>query len=224
MYNPHQVTREFEKSLCQYTGAPFAVAVNSCTVALFLACAWNKKTHPIPKDRDAHNWIEIPNKTYVSVPMVIKHAGFNVLFRDELWSGDYQLIPYAIFDSARRFTGGMFQTLLSYEDFILGYPEKDAAIFSCVSFHSSKILGDSQGGAILHNDPEADVWFRKARFDGRTEGVPPKHDHIDMLGWHCSLSPDVATRLLWKMQSIPEHNEDLPNDEYSDLSLMEIFR
>ena len=31
MSNPHAVTKEFEKQLCLYTGAPFAVAVNSCT-------------------------------------------------------------------------------------------------------------------------------------------------------------------------------------------------
>jgi len=38
--DPHAVTREFEAALCQYTGAPFAVAVTSCTMALLLAVRW----------------------------------------------------------------------------------------------------------------------------------------------------------------------------------------
>lgn len=96
--------------------------------------------------------------------------------------------------------------------------------FQCVSFHASKILGDTQGGAILHDNAEADEWLRRARFDGRTEGVAPEDDRIDMLGWHCYLSPDVAARLLWKLSVLPEHNTDLPNSDYPDLSTFQIFR
>jgi dTDP-4-amino-4,6-dideoxygalactose transaminase len=93
----------------------------------------------------------------------------------------------------------------------------------CVSFHHSKILGDTQGGAILHDDPEADKWLRRARFDGRTEGVAPKDDDI-MLGYHCYMSPDVAARLLWKLSKLPLHNADLPNDDYPDLSQIQAFK
>jgi len=208
MMNPHEITKEFEKSICEYTGAPHAVAVNSCTMALLLACAWAKYKNPKPKDREAWNWIEIPKRTYVSVPQSIIHAGFNVVFRDEQWYGQYQLKPYQIWDSARHFTSGMYAK----------------GTIQCLSFHTSKILGDTQGGAILHDDPEADAWLRKARFDGRTEGVAPKDDTFDMIAWHCYLSPDVSARLLWKMQSITEHNEPLPNDQYVDLSQLEIFK
>jgi len=94
----------------------------------------------------------------------------------------------------------------------------------CVSFHTSKILGDSQGGAILHDNAEADAWLRRARFDGRTEGVAPKDDNFDMVGWHAYMSPDVAARLLWKLSVLPKHNEPLPNDDYPDLSQHEAFR
>jgi dTDP-4-amino-4,6-dideoxygalactose transaminase len=96
--------------------------------------------------------------------------------------------------------------------------------YQCLSFHSSKILGDTQGGAILHDNPEADEWFRKARFDGRTEGVAPKDDTFDMVSYHCYLSPDVAARLLWKLSVLPKHNADLPNDPYPDLSKHEAFQ
>jgi dTDP-4-amino-4,6-dideoxygalactose transaminase len=99
-----------------------------------------------------------------------------------------------------------------------------ASQFQCVSFHASKILGIEQGGAILHDDPNADSWFRRARFDGRTEGVQPKNDVFNMIGWHCYLSPSVAAQGLLRLYSLPKHNDDLPNDDYPDLSQMEIFK
>ena len=38
------------------------------------------------------------------------------------------------------------------------------------------------------------------------------------------LSPDIAARLLWKLQGLPRHNPDLPRSDYADLSTMEAFR
>jgi dTDP-4-amino-4,6-dideoxygalactose transaminase len=203
--NPHAVTREFERQLCVYTGAPYAVAVTSCTMALLIACAY--KLHGMTPNYP----VSIPKRTYVSVPMSIAHAGGWPTFRDEDWHGFYELEPLKVFDSARWFSGGMFDHF-----------ERGSMV--CVSFHASKVLGDTQGGAILHDDAEADVWLRRARFDGRTEGVAPKDDRFFMLGYHAYLSPDVAARLLWHLSVLPEHNEPLPNDQYPDLSQAEVFR
>lgn len=202
MSDAYQVVRDFEAALCEYTGARFAVTTNSCTMALLLACRY----HYINKPGLAT--ITIPKRTYVSVPQSIKHAGFYVEFADYRWSGIYQLHPYDIWDSARMFTSNMYAP----------------RTYMCVSFHASKILGDTQGGAILHDNPEADKWFRKARFDGRTEGVEPKNDNFDMLGYHCYMSPDVAARLLLKLSVLPKHNDTLPNDDYPDLSQFEVFK
>lgn len=197
MTNPYLVVREFEAALCEYTGAPYAVTVSSCTMALLLACAWHRV-----------GTVEIPKRTYVSVPQSIIHAGGRVQYRDEDWTGAYRLKPYPIWDCARRFTGGMYEP----------------GAFQCISFHASKILGDSQGGAILHDDPAADAWLRRARFDGRAEGVAPKDDRFEMVGWHCYMSNDVAARLLLKLRSLPRTNPDLPNDDYPDLSQFPVLR
>ena len=194
--NPFQVVRDFEAELCRYTGARFAVTTTSCTMALLLACEWFRVIV-----------VEIPRRTYVSVPMSIIHTGGKVKFRDEDWTGGYQLKPYPIWDYARRFTSGMYRE----------------GQFQCLSFHWNKILGIQQGGAILHDDEEADAWLRKARFDGRTEGVAPKDDDI-VMGWHCYMSPETAAQGLVRLSFLPEHNPDLPNDDYPDLSRMEVFR
>jgi len=213
--NPYQVVRDFEKGLCEYTGSPYAVTTNSCTMALLLSVAWHLNHRGL--DRYYDNWddayklsptVEIPKKTYVSVPMSIIHVGGKPAFRDEDWSGCYQLKPLPVWDCARRLTLWMYQP----------------GQFQCLSFHWSKTLGIQQGGAILHDDPEADKWLRKARFDGRTEGVKPKDDKFDTLGWHCYMSPEIAALGLMRLSLLPKHNPDLLNDEYPDLSKMDIFK
>lgn len=213
--NPHQVTKDFERELCRYTGAPFAVAVNSCTMALLLAVAYQLRgRYELDVKSFQRPAVEIPKRTYVGVPMSIVHAGGRPTFRDEEWSGMYQLKPLPVWDSARWLTSGMY----------FGERFFDRGSMVCVSFHATKTLGDTQGGAILHDNSEADAWLRRARFDGRTEGVPPRADKFMQVGWHCYISPDVSTRLLWQLSALPKHNEPLPNDDYPDLSLHEAFK
>ena len=63
----------FEEELCKYTGARYAVALDSCSNALFLALTYldiKGKT------------ITIPNRTYPSVPCEIIHAGGKVKFKE----------------------------------------------------------------------------------------------------------------------------------------------
>jgi dTDP-4-amino-4,6-dideoxygalactose transaminase len=244
MKSPYQVVKDFEAAVAEYTGAPYCVAVNSCTSALMLAVAWQLKFNPRKKaigvftdDRSPvmvdDKTVGIPRRTYCSVPQSIIHAGGRPTFRDEDWLGAYQLKPLPVWDSARWFTAGMYrgrcmrligQGMSTPPYYVEGFQANPEGTMLCTSFHASKILGDTQGGAILHDNPEADAWFRKARFDGRTEGVAPKDDHFDMIGHHCYLSADIAARLLLKLYSLPRHNEPLPNDDYPDLSTFEIFK
>ena len=198
---PYEVTRRLETALCQYTGSRYAVAVNSCTAALLLALQWfNKTDHGLS--------VILPKRTYVSVPCAAKLAGWQIMWRGGIWRGAYQIEPLPVWDCARRFTSDMYI----------------AGQFQCVSFSSSKILGIEQGGAILHDNAEADAWFRKMRFDGRTEGVAAVDDHFDVVGHHCIMLPSIAAQLLLKLYHLPKHNEDLPEVEYPDLSLHPAFK
>lgn len=190
--NPYQVVTDFEKALSEYTGAPYVVCVNSCSSALLLALSRFQGTH-----------VTFPSRTYCSAPMAAIHAGHTVGFRDLKWIGSYPLSPLPVIDSARRFTSQMY---------IPGQ-------FQCISFQTSKILGLEQGGAILHDDPEADIWFRRARFDGRlnaSEKLPKQ------IGFHCYLSPSVAALGLQKLACLPLHNEDQVVD-FPDLSELDIW-
>ncbi len=224
--NPFQVVKDFEAALCEYTGAPYCVTTTSCTMALLLAVAWHIRLEShvegamhYPPEWDDRQTIEIPKRTYIGVPMSIIHAGGRVTFRDEEWIGAYTLRPLPVWDSARWFMAHLFPHLQQH------HPRRGLVPqMVCVSFHWNKTLGLGQGGAILHDDPEADKWLRKSRFDGRTEGVAPKDDIFDVLGWHCYMSPETAAQGLVRLANLPRRNEPLPNDDYPDLSQLEIFK
>lgn len=199
--NPFKVVQDFESAICDYTGAPYCVVTTSCTMALLLACSYCKTKYPVKS-------VVIPNKTYIGVPQSILHSGLKVSFQNVEWSGGYRLDPLPVWDYARRFTSGMYEK----------------GQFQCVSFHWTKILSVGQGGAILHDNKEADAWLRRARFDGRTEGVPANTDIIPHPGYHAYMSPRDAAEGLSRLAVLPKHNPDLPNSDYPDLSKIPIFQ
>jgi dTDP-4-amino-4,6-dideoxygalactose transaminase len=218
--NPYKIVKMFEEEVAEYTGAPYAVAVDSCTNALFLSLKYikylDKKNHELANRPDSvidtqplDNEIIIPSKTYLSVPMSIIHAGFEPVFDSSVndWSGIYQLKPYPIYDSAKRLTSNMY---------IEGS-------FMCLSFHMKKTLAIGKGGMILTDNPDAVVWLKKARYEGRSE-VNYKEDNIDMLGWNMYITPQAASHGLALMQNYPVDVPDLgENDGYRDLTEFKIF-
>lgn len=193
--NPFSIVRDFERVIAEYTGAPHAVAVDSCTSALFLAC----KYHNV-------GLVRIPKRTYPSVPCSIIHAGGNVTFQDRGWRGSYSLYPYPIIDGACRFKRGMYFPGTHY----------------CVSFQARKHLPIGRGGMILTDDAKAADWYRLARFSGRHE-VPLMEDRLAMIGWSCYMTPEQAARGLTLMMNVNNHNEDLRFD-YPDLSTFGLYQ
>jgi dTDP-4-amino-4,6-dideoxygalactose transaminase len=199
--NPFKIVQMFEDEVADYTGAKFAISVDNCTNALFLVCKYLNVVDVI-----------IPSKTYLSVPQSIIHAGGNVIFdrtnETNDWRGIYQLKPYPIYDSAKRFTSNMY------------IPNT----FMCLSFHIKKHLKISKGGMILTDNEDAVKWFKKARYEGRSEKLYHQDD-IDMLGWNMYMTPQQASHGLSLMQNIPTHNDDLgENDGYRDLTEFTVFK
>lgn len=231
MRDPFAVVRDFEQALCDYTGARYAVTCTSCTVALLLAVAYQRSLmKPNEKGVTTIPRVQIPRFTYVGVAMSAKNAGFPVGFRDETWRGAYQLKPLPVWDSARLFTSGMVMGCEPASSPSATMFRNVAGQMVCVSFHHTKTLGlTNHGGAILHDDPEADEWLRRARFDGRKEGVAAKDDSFPIVGWHCYMTPATAAEGLQRLRTLRRHNEPLPwgpgtDSDYPDLSKLEIFR
>ena len=196
-HHAYDVVSTFEDVIASYTGAKYVVTVDSCTAAILLCCAYLKVQE-----------VEIPKYTYVGVAQSVLNAGGKVRFRNEEWSGIYKLEPYKIYDCARLLTSNMY---------IPGS-------LMCLSFHWSKHLPIGHGGAILCDDKKIYEWLKRARFDGRKEGVNPKNDKGLIIGWHCYLTPPYAAQGLMLMASMEEHNDPLPNSDYTDLSTHRIFK
>ena len=200
-HNPFKIVQMFEEEIAGYTGSMYAVAVDSCSNALFLCCKYLSVEKVI-----------IPCETYLSVPMSIIHSGGEVIFDKtptiNHWSGFYQLRPYPIYDSAKRLTSNMY---------IKGS-------FMCLSFHIKKQLPIGKGGMILTDNKDAVEWFKRARYEGRNE-VYYKEDSIEMLGWNMYMTPEQAARGLALMQNYPHHNRDLEEKNgYRDLTEFPIFK
>ena len=201
LHNPYKIVKMFEEEIAHYTGAPYVVTVDSCTNALFLVCKYLK----VDK-------VTIPSKTYLSVPQSISHAGGEVIFdkrpKTNHWKGIYQLKPYPIWDAAKRLTSNMY------------LPNQ----FMCLSFHIKKQLPIWKGGAILCDNKEAYEWFKKARYEGRSEKYY-KDDDIEFLGWNMYMTPQQAAHGLSIMQNYPEHKEDIQElNGYRDLTEFTVFK
>jgi dTDP-4-amino-4,6-dideoxygalactose transaminase len=203
----YNITKDFEQSLCDYTGAPYAVTIDNQSNALFLALMY---------ENIKGQTIKIPSRTYPSVPCEIIHAGGKVEFEkvDGLTlKGAYQLHPTKVWDSALRFTTGMY------------IPNTHM----CLSFTGPyKHLKLGKGGAILTDDYEAYKWFKRARYSGRNE-CSYHEDDFDMLGWNFYMMPEIASRGLllmnqfYMMDGTPKQNEDLELS-YPDLSKFDIYK
>ena len=60
---------------------------------------------------------------------------------------------------------------------------------------------------ILTDDVDAVEWFKKARYEGRSE-VYYKEDNIKTLGWNMYMTPQQEFNKLALFQNYPEHNAD----------------
>lgn len=208
----HVITENFEKMLCDYTGAPHAIALDNMSNALFLALYYEKN---VKKSIDFEE-VEIPSRTYPSVPCEIIHAGLKVKFKPvegKTIKGAYYLGRTNVIDSALRFTADMYEK----------------GTHMCLSFTGPyKTLKLSKGGAIITDDYNAMLWFKRARFSGRRE-CSYHDDHFDMLGWNFYMMPELAARGIlmmsqfYNLDGTKKQNEDLELP-YPDLSKFEIYK
>lgn len=207
----YKITEEFEKVLGDYTGAPYVVTLDNQSNGLFLTLYYEKNVKGEDLDK-----ITIPSRTYPSVPCEIIHAGLKVNFRQvegKTIKGAYQLEPSRVWDSALSFTADMYKP----------------GTHMCISFTGPyKHFKLSKGGAILTDDYEAYLWFKRARYSGRRE-CSYHDDHFDMLGWNFYMMPELATRGMllmnqfYNVDGTKKHNADLELP-YPDLSKFEIYK
>lgn len=233
---PFRVVSDFEKAIAEYTGSPYAVAVDSCTNAIFLALEWCKRgipkvnkilceeltkwekiyIDPLPakEKRNAHYRdvyeVVLPLRTYLSVPQSCIRANRNVEFYDYEWLGRYRLWPYPIWDSAKWLTSNMY------------IPNS----LMCLSFHHKKPLPIGKGGMILTDDKEAHDWLQKIKYEGRTPGKSYWDDDIEEEGFNHYMTPEQASRGLTLLSNYPQYAQPQtePDPGYRPLTEFSLFK
>lgn len=191
--NNNDFVELFEQKLCEYTGAPYAVAVDRCTNAILLSLEYYGKRR---------QRVTIPCHTYLSVPMTLINYGYNVWFRFEEWSGHYQIGHTNIYDYAVQFQKNMY---------VPGQVQ-------CLSFQQKKRLAIGKGGAILLDDKEMYEKLKRMRHDGRdsSKTVFEEKPEDIIMGYHMYMSPDEAARGLLLLNQLsnrytPGTFKDYPN-------------
>jgi dTDP-4-amino-4,6-dideoxygalactose transaminase len=197
--NPYEAVTLFERTMAEFCGAAYAVAVDSATHAIELSLRYLK----------AAGEIAVPKHTYPSVPMTVLKIGGRVRWTDNRWRGSYRLDPWPVVDSSLRLHRGMHLN----------------GDFTCLSFQHKKRIGIGRGGMILLDDHAGYEWLRRAVHDGRTPGTLWHDDDIQMLGWHYYLTPDDAARGILLFRANRSDFADLGGwEDYPDITKFEVFR
>ncbi len=207
----YKVTEEFEQKLADYTGAKYVITVDNMSNGLFLALYYENHI----KNSIKNKTVTCPSRTYPSVPCEIIHSGLKIKWKTinkKTLTGAYQLEGSNVWDSALTFTSDMYKP----------------KTHMCVSFTGPyKHFKLSKGGAILTDDYNANLWFKRARYSGRRE-CSYHDDDFDMLGWNFYMMPELAARGLLLMgqfyntNGTKKQNEDLTLP-YPDLSNFKIY-
>lgn len=188
---------EFENKVAEFFGAPYAVAVDSCTHGVELALRYTKATT-----------IVSPHRTYLSIPFLAEKLGIERTWQDIEWIDYYYVTPNVI-DAA---------VLWKPESYIKN-------TFMGISFQFQKHLSLGRGGILLMDNKEAAMQIKKMSYDGRLPNIPWRDQDIDTLGYHYYMTPETAQLGLDKLpKAIETTPRQWVVTDWPDLTQMKIFK
>jgi dTDP-4-amino-4,6-dideoxygalactose transaminase len=195
-----EVVSIFEKKISEFFGSPYAVAVDSCTHGLELCLRYTKETR-----------INVPKRTYLSVPFLAEKIGLERKWRDDNWEryytinyGDKRIIDAAVLWEKNSYVPNTFM---------------------CVSFQYQKHLSLGRGGVILLDNEIDYLSLKKMSYDGRLPNVPWRDQDIDTVGFHYYMTPETAQLGLDKLQTaIDTPPRQWMVTDWPDLTEMQIFK
>jgi len=191
------IVTEFENKIAEFFGAPYAVAVDSCTHGVELCLRY----------KDAR-WIDVPKRTYLSIPMLSNKLGIELRWKDENWE-DYYYLTDRVIDAA---------VLWEKDSYISG-------TLMCLSFQYQKHLSLGRGGMILTDNKEDAEILKKMSYDGRLPNIPWRDQDIDTIGYHYYMTPETAQLGLDKLDAaIKIPPKEWTIYDWPDLTKMKIFK
>ena len=191
----------FEEKIAEFFGSPYAVAVDCCTHGVELCLRYEN-----------FSYIEVPKRTYISIPFLAKKLGIQLKWKDENWKNYYYLTNHPSFtpiiDAA---------VLWKKNSYIPG-------TFMCVSFQFKKHLALGRGGIILTDNKQAAIDLKKMSYDGRHPDIPWREQDIETMGYHYYMTPETAANGLKKLpEAIKTEPKQWTITDWPDLSKMKIF-
>ena len=191
------VITKFEEEVAKFFGAPYAIAVDSCTHGVELALRYTNV-----------DYIRVPNRTYLSIPFLANKLSIDLFWKDENWT-DYYYLTNQVIDAA-----------------VLWKPNSYIPkTFMGISFQYQKHLSLGRGGVILTDNKEAATQLKKMSYDGRLPNIPWREQNIDTIGYHYYMTPETAQKGLDKLseatQTIPRQ---WVITDWPDLTQMKIFK
>lgn len=194
-----EIISEFEKEIAEFFGSPYAVAVDSCTHGIELCLRYTKETK-----------INVPKRTYLSVPFLAEKMGLDREWRDEAWE-DYYTLNYG---DKRIIDAAVLWRKNSY------IPNT----YMCVSFQYQKHLSLGRGGIILLDNEEDYKTLKKMSYDGRLPNTPWRDQDIDTIGYHYYMTPETAKLGLEKLKiAIETTPRKWVVTDWPDLTKMSVF-
>lgn len=192
-----EIVNEFEKQIAEFFGAPYAIAVDSCTHGVELALRYTKADHII-----------VPKNTYLSIPFLAHKLWIDLFWKDENWV-DYYYLTDKVIDAA---------VLWKPNSYIPG-------TFMGISFQYQKHLSLGRGGIILTDNQEAAIQLKKMSYDGRLPNIPWREQNIKTIGYHYYMTPEVAQLGLEKLpKAIETTPRQWVISDWPDLTQMDIFK
>lgn len=193
------IVEKFENKIAEFFGAPYAVAVDSCTHGIELCLRYKKSDS-----------IYCPTHTYISVPMLSEKLGIPLYWKEIIWN-DYYYVNYKdkIIDAA---------VLWKRNSYIKG-------TFMCISFQYKKHLNLGRGGIILTDSKRAAIKLKKMSYDGRLPNIPWREQNIDTIGYHYYMTPETAELGLSKLPDaikIPPKKWNI--NDWPNISKMKVFK
>ena len=192
-----ETVKEFENKVAEFFGAPYAVAVDSCTHGIELSLRYKN----IKK-------ITVPKRTYISIPFLANKLNIDLEWKDEVWT-NYYYLTNNIIDAA---------VLWKKNSYIPN-------TFMSVSFQFQKHLSLGRGGIILCDNKEDATQLKKMSYDGRVPNLPWREQDIETYGYHYYMTPEIAQLGLDKLQdAIKTTPKQWVVTDWPDLTQMKIFK
>lgn len=201
-YRPNAFTPDwstvqlFENKIAEFFGAPYAVAVDSCTHGIELCLRYLEA-----------KYMHCPTRTYVSVPMLAKKLNIDLGWENYEWKNTY-CVHDRVYDAAVLWERDSYK----YNSFM------------SISFQYQKHLSLGRGGMILCPTLEAYQQLKKMSYDGRLPGIPWREQDIDTMGYHYYMQPELAQLGLSKLPAaVVTESRIWSVNDWPDVSKMKIF-